>query len=215
MHWTEKGRHNQNHKVEREIGILKARWRRRMIDLNIPARLWDYGLVYEAEILSRTSRGSDGRTGYERLTGKTPDISEWLHFGFYDLVWFHNVEKPSLTDQSRRLGRWLGVSHRIGSDMCYWILTDSGKVVSCTTVQHVTTEDMSEDGINTIVKDFNDKVSERLNDKNFVDQNADIETTPYIEDIDVDDENIQAQRVFCPQTRNMGTRSFKRNKTHM
>ena len=32
MHWAEKGRHNQNHHVEREFGILTARWRRRAID---------------------------------------------------------------------------------------------------------------------------------------------------------------------------------------
>jgi hypothetical protein len=32
-----------------------------------------------------------GRTPMEALTGKTPDISEYLDFGFYDLVWFKEV----------------------------------------------------------------------------------------------------------------------------
>ena len=36
------------------------------------------------------------------------------------------------------LGRWLGVSHRIGQLMSYWILPKSGRPVSCVTVQHVT-----------------------------------------------------------------------------
>ena len=54
MHYTEPGRKNQNHTAEREIGILKTRWKRRMTDANIPTRLWDYGLVYEAEIMSLT-----------------------------------------------------------------------------------------------------------------------------------------------------------------
>jgi hypothetical protein len=39
------------------------------------------------------------------------------------------------------LGRWLGVSHRVGSDLCYWIVTDSGQVVSKTSVEHVTRDD--------------------------------------------------------------------------
>ena len=86
MHWIEKGQHYQNHRVEQEIGILKQRWRNRAVDEQIPSRIWDYGLEYEAEILSRMSRGLDGQTGIEQLTGVTPDISEWLDFTFYDLV---------------------------------------------------------------------------------------------------------------------------------
>jgi hypothetical protein len=32
------------------------------------------------------SCGDVGRSGYEQVTGKTPDISEWLDFEFYDLA---------------------------------------------------------------------------------------------------------------------------------
>ena len=52
------------------------------------SRLWDYGLVYEGKLLTRMSRGNDGRSGYKQVTGETPDISEWLDFEFYDLVWW-------------------------------------------------------------------------------------------------------------------------------
>jgi hypothetical protein len=34
------------------------------------------------------SHGEDGRSGHEEVTGNTPDISEWLDFEFYDLVWW-------------------------------------------------------------------------------------------------------------------------------
>jgi hypothetical protein len=53
-----------------------------------PKRLWDYGLVYMAEILSITARGSNQRPGLEEITGQTIDISEWLDFEFYDPVWY-------------------------------------------------------------------------------------------------------------------------------
>ena len=114
MHYAEEGRKNQNQHTEREIGILKTRWKNRMAAKGVPSRLWDYGLVYESEILSRISRAPNERSGIEQLTGETPDISEWLDFSFYDLVWYHVASNNTSTDP-RQLGRWLGVSHRVGS----------------------------------------------------------------------------------------------------
>jgi hypothetical protein len=52
------------------------------------SRLWDYGLVYEGELLSRMAHGKDGRSAYEMVNGNTSKISEWLDFEFYDLVWW-------------------------------------------------------------------------------------------------------------------------------
>ena len=50
-------------------------------------RVWDFKMVWEAEIYSRTA-GKDGRPYLERLKGDTKDISEWMEFDFYYLVWF-------------------------------------------------------------------------------------------------------------------------------
>jgi hypothetical protein len=101
------------------------------------------------------ARGSDGRTEYEEVTGQTPDISEWLDFEFYDLVWWiHCPKKPYFTDHVRQLGRWLGVSHRVGSNLCYWILTDSGNVVSKSSVEHVTRDDYLKPKIKAQMKNF-------------------------------------------------------------
>jgi hypothetical protein len=37
--------------------------------------------------------------GYEEVTGQTPDISEWLDFEFYDLVWWLDCPvKPNVTN---------------------------------------------------------------------------------------------------------------------
>ena len=68
MHWIEKGQHWQNFRVEREIGILKTRWQRQMQERGVPSRLWDFGLEYEAELLSCLSRGVDGRTSVRHPT---------------------------------------------------------------------------------------------------------------------------------------------------
>jgi hypothetical protein len=52
----------------------------------VPGRLWDFGLVHEGALLTCILWGRDGCTGYQEVTGNTPDISEWLDFEFYDLV---------------------------------------------------------------------------------------------------------------------------------
>jgi hypothetical protein len=106
IHMTEQGHKNQNHAAEHEIGFLAKRWILWMTKKKVPKRLWDYGLVYESELLSRMASGSNRRTGYEEVTGQTPDISEWLDFEFYDLVWWlDRPTKPNFTDATRRLAR--------------------------------------------------------------------------------------------------------------
>ena len=102
--WSEKGHKNQNHIPQDETGILKKCWGRRMIELSIPLGLWDYGFVYEGDILSQMCHHSDQHTGYEMLTSQTPDISEWLNYGFYNLVWYHHSTSHNMTDDPCRLG---------------------------------------------------------------------------------------------------------------
>jgi hypothetical protein len=75
--------------------------------------------------------------------GHTIDISEWLDFEFYDFVWYWDEAKADMSEGQRLLGRWLGIAHRIGSNMMYWIMTQSGWVIARLTVQHVMTSDLS------------------------------------------------------------------------
>jgi hypothetical protein len=86
------------------------------------------------------------------MTGNTPDISEMLDFDIWDLVWYHQPGTDT-PEPVRRLGRWLGVAHRIGRDMCYWVIPVSGVVLSRTTVQHVTPLELQ-------VPEFQDQVRE-------------------------------------------------------
>ena len=163
LHTTEQGRKNQNHVAEREIGFLAKQWKLRLQKKKVPTRLWDYGLVYEAELLSRMAQGKDGRTGYKEVTGNTADISEWLDFEFYDLVWWWDrPKKPGMTDRTRQLGRWLGVSHRVGSDLCYWVVTESGHVVLKTSVEHVTREDYLNPDTKTKIELSNKELDKRF-----------------------------------------------------
>jgi hypothetical protein len=123
--------------------------------------------VYIAEVQSLLARGRDNRPGIERLLGQTVDISEWLDFDFYERVWYWDQAKMDMASEQARLGRWLGIAHRVGSDMTYWILTDTGNVIARSTVQHVTVADMATDAMKTKVQLFEANLNARLDDTNF------------------------------------------------
>ena len=91
-----------------------------------------------------------------------------LIFDFYERVWYWDHKKVDMSSEQARIGRWLGIAHRVGSDMTYWILTEAGSVIARSTVQHITLSDMATDAIKTRVHTFDTNVTERLNDDNFV-----------------------------------------------
>ena len=99
--------------------------------------------MYQANIIQFLPRENlQGRTVMEHVTSKTPDISKYNDFDFYDLVLYHPGLYPNFNDKNRTLVQWLGVSHRIGSDMCYWTVAKSGTVIVETVVKHATIYDM-------------------------------------------------------------------------
>ncbi|KAI2502057.1 Reverse transcriptase (RNA-dependent DNA polymerase) [Fragilaria crotonensis] len=168
LHVAEKGRGiTQNHRAETEIREIKTKWKARMRSNQVPSRLWDYGLVYISEIQSILARGPDQRPGVERLTGDTIDIAEWLDFDFYDRVSYWDEKKMDMTDEQAKIGRWLGIAHRVGSDMTYWILTESGTVIGRSTVQHLTTANMATAAMQTRLQTFDANLLTRLEDENF------------------------------------------------
>jgi hypothetical protein len=167
MTFTEPGRSSQNHHAELEIRELKRRFCWKMVEKGVHKRMWDYGLKWTSEIMQRISRGPDGRTGYEQVTGNTPDISEWMDFDFYDLVWYFNKKHPDLTEDDRMLAYWLRVSHCYGSDLCYWILPISGIPITRTTVQHVTQEDFRNPELKHKIEQMKLALNKRLDDTNF------------------------------------------------
>ena len=153
-------RPNEN-PAEASIREIKKRWYRIMQKLKVPPRLWDYGITWVCETSNVTvssSRYAEGRTPLEVITGITPDITEYLDFGFYDWV----VYKSNAGVGPPELGRWLGVSHRVGQLMTYWILPESGIAISCGTVQRLTRLEQQKAEWQSRMKAFEDKLSQRF-----------------------------------------------------
>ena len=123
-------------KCENVIGVLskklKARRARR-----IPMCVWDYHIVWEAQIYTRTVH-ENHNTPLEALTWDTIDISEWIEFELYDSVVYWDDRE---NEAKQSIGRWLGPSHHVGSSLCYYILTEKATVLSRTSVQHTTKEE--------------------------------------------------------------------------
>ena len=149
----------------------------------MPWRLWDYALVWCTKILSRTHNLKSGRTGIERLTGDTPDISEWIDFDLYDRVWFWDMPGK---EENPKPGRWLGVSNRIGGALCYWVVDSWGHIFLRTTVQHVTAQDLKSDDIHQQFEKFDRSLGECLNNENFTTSADGIAHMLYEEDLEGD-----------------------------
>eukprot|EP00957_Ditylum_brightwellii_P138574 10562302-Ditylum_brightwellii.AAC.1 len=137
---------------ERQIGELRQQSRDKRRKKNITFRLWDFN--------ART-----GRTGAEAVTRDTPDISEWINFDLWHRVWYW--DSPHKEDNPLP-GRWLQVSHYVGSAMCYWVIGKKCKVISRTTVQHITDSELKTDEIKAQFVELDKAVASHLDNPNFV-----------------------------------------------
>lgn len=153
-------RPNQN-PAEGPIRELKREWYWIQAKTGAHERLSDFGIKYALEIENvthNTSRYAYGRTPLEVITGLTPDITEHLDFGFYDWVLF----KPNGGTAPAELGCWLGVLHKVGQLMTYWILPRSGRPISEGTVQRLRLLEKQTDEWKMKMKKFMAKVDEKL-----------------------------------------------------
>ena len=161
-HISEPERHNEN-PVEGVIRELQKRWHRVMVRKRVPIKLWNYGFIWVSETNSMTITSDGGIEKFiplTQVTGDMVDISEYLDFGFYDRVWYK--ENAGLGPENP--GIWLGISHRTGRLMCYYVLTQKGTVLSRTNVQRVTNLELQVESIKKIFDEFDKEISQYLNE---------------------------------------------------
>ena len=119
-------------------------------------------LVNISQNISRTA-DKDCRTPFRKVTGDTPDISEWVDFEFYDLVWcWYQIEGEL------KLGRYIGVSHRILSRLLYWILTEKGDIISITTVHHITEDQVAKEQVQEEIHGYMSLLHKTIGQEEFV-----------------------------------------------
>ena len=113
--------------------------------MQAPRRLWDYCIIYQYELRNLIAHPYfklHGRTPYKIITGYTPDISEYLDYSWYQTIWYYD-EQANFPEPRRRLAKWLGVAHRVGQALCFYILPESGITIVHSTIQALTREEIA------------------------------------------------------------------------
>jgi len=159
-----------------EINIREAKKsvQRLMSRTNTPKALWDYCACYIADLTCYTANDIyvlHGRTPHEVVTGNTPDITEYTEFSWYEHVFVYD-DLP-FPDTKRNIARWLGVAHRVGQALCYWLLNSSGQVVARTTVQKIMDEELLSPTVQSNIKDFDTQIQRLFDGGEIKDENPD------------------------------------------
>ena len=114
-------------------------------ETNSPMRLWDYCAKHQARVNNVTAKSLfqlHGRTPYETVFGREPDISNLCQYKYFD--WCYYREHASkFPYPSEMLGRVLGPSYGHGNKMCQWILRVDGRVIARQTLRPLKTEEIS------------------------------------------------------------------------
>ena len=149
-----------------EVAIQKLRkkWCRAFFHTNYPRALWGYGLPHFAQIMQlMATRAADlkGQTPSGVLLGETPDISQYLDFGWYDWGWYKENNGLSLS----KLGKFLGIADSASYILSYCILPESYIPIVAGTVQRMTYLERQTDANEEKIKSFNNKILYKLKEE--------------------------------------------------
>ena len=100
-------------------------------------------------------------------------------------MWWLDKEESLMIDDNIILGKWLRISHKIGSGMGYWVLTVSGKVVALTTIYHVIHSNLLDPYMKGWIEKFDEELEKQLDGTKFVD---DVRANLYIDHVDESNE---------------------------
>jgi hypothetical protein len=91
------------------IREIKRSVRHSLEKTKAPKRLWDYCTKYHCKLRNVTAHPVyklQNRTPYEWVVGRTPDISEYIDYQWYDTIWYLDRDAEFPNDK-RKLGKWL------------------------------------------------------------------------------------------------------------
>jgi hypothetical protein len=126
------------------IRELKHGSTQKMSKTGSPKTLWDHCLELEALVHSNTSNDiymTNGQVPKTVMKGLTADVSHIAEFGWYDWVMFRD-NVPAYPDDNMVLGHYLGLAIDTGSALTAKILKDNGIFVCCSTLRHLTQQEL-------------------------------------------------------------------------
>ena len=108
-----------------------------------------------------------------------------MGFDFYDQVWYWDT----LSEEKGVAlpGGWIVISHRVRVVVCYWLLNKQGNVISQSTVQDITKEDLTNPTLKETLELDDKKIKKKLtNEKHKLESY--LENKLFQEDIILDEE---------------------------
>jgi hypothetical protein len=75
-------------------------------------------------------------------------------------VWYY--EPTTYRDHTRHISHWIGVTHRVGQAMCYWVLPESGIPITRSIIQAVSREEIQTDEVKSLLLLADLSVQEKL-----------------------------------------------------
>ena len=121
--------HQHQNKAEQCYGVMKRYINSLMNLTGAPAHHWLLCLVYVCSLLNATaSPALDGITPLQALILQVPDISHFLHFSFWEPVYYKADENESdhrfPAQSNEKKGHWVGFADNNGNHLTWKILTD-------------------------------------------------------------------------------------------
>ena len=126
---SEPYQHHQN-LSERRIQDIKHSTNTVMDQTGTPSKFWLLATLFVVMLYNVMSLESiDNRTPTEVACGYIPDVSAFLHFRWWEPVYYLDDDGhfPSKTKEKR--GRWVGISEHCGDALTWLILTDDTEKV--------------------------------------------------------------------------------------
>jgi hypothetical protein len=95
-----------------------------------PANTWLLAMLYVCLLMNHLARAALGWKSPEQvLTGQPRDISKFLHFSFYEPVYYNLYSNTFPSASNEEQGWWVGVATHVGDALTYKILTKQHKVI--------------------------------------------------------------------------------------
>ena len=131
-HWKSEPYYQHQNFAEHRWGHIKANLEWLMDFLNVDPDCWLLCLIYVCNVMNHTAeRVLNWRIPMEVLTGNTRDISIFLYFMFWDIVYcarYANKQPGSEKGQEIR-GRFVGFAWDVGHALTFLVLTDDTRKV--------------------------------------------------------------------------------------
>ena len=126
--------HQHQNKAEQRYGVVKRYINTLMNLTGAPAHCWLLCMLYVCHLLNATaSPALGGLTPLQALTGQVPDISHFLHFSFWEPIYYKVDESepdhrfPSQSNEKR--GHWVVFAENKGDQLTWKILTDDTNTI--------------------------------------------------------------------------------------